>query len=317
MTLFSRTIRRVFIFLALLGSLGAAWAQGTSAAALEPAEIKRQLASGARHGLLFEMTRGEQRGWLWGTMHVGRPGVLPLDAEVMRAVQQVKAIAVEVDITDTARMQSAVMKHAFYPAGHTLADDLSADDLGKLDAWLSTRGIPRASAVTMRPWMLGATLVIVEAQRNGLSPELGADGVLIGVARAAQKPVREIETIDEQFVALGTGSSKEQANELMELVNALQSGEEIDELTTLAQAWLAADQAGLEAAMQRLRADTRASAKRSVDQVILGRNRRMAERIEAMMRNEPTLAAVGALHLVGSESVIDELTKRGWQIKRR
>ena len=165
--------------------------------------------------------------------------------------------------------------------------------------------------------MLGATLVIVEAQRSGLTPELGADGVLIGIARGANKPVREIETIDEQFKVLAGGSAKEQAADLMELIDALQSGEELSELGALAQAWLAADLAGLEAALDRLRSDPRASAQRSVDLVIIGRNRAMAERIEGMLAREPVLAAVGALHLVGKDSVIEELTKRGWTVKRR
>jgi len=43
----------------------------------------------------------------------------------------------------------------------------------------------------------------------------------------------------------------------------------------------------------------------------------MAERIDAMLQREPTLAAVGALHLVGDQSVLVELTKRGWTIKPR
>jgi uncharacterized protein len=315
-TLWSTMWRLVFAL--MLGvNLQTSWAQTTTASPIDPAEIKRQLDSGVRHGLLFELTRGDQHGWLYGTMHVGKPGVLPIDADVMRAVQQVKAIAVEVDITDSARMQAAVRRYAYYPSGRTLADDLSADDLRKLDAWLATRGIPRESALALKPWMLGATLVIVEAQRSGLSAELGADGVLIGIARAAHKPVREIETIDEQFDVLASGSAKEQASDLMELIGSLQSGEELSELTTLAQAWLAADRAGLEAALDRLRSDPRASAQRSVDQVIIGRNRRMAERIDAMLRREPTLAAVGALHLVGGQSVLDELSKRGWTIKPR
>ena len=308
---------RLVFALMLWSNLQSSWAQTAAASPIAPAEIKRQLDSGVRHGLLFELKRGDQHGWLYGTMHVGKPGVLPIDAEVMRAVQQVKAIAVEVDITDSARMQAAVRRYAYYPSGRTLADDLSADDLRKLDAWLATRGIPRESALALKPWMLGATLVIVEAQRSGLSAELGADGVLIGIARAAHKPVREIETIDEQFDVLAAGSAKEQAADLMELIGSLQSGEELSELTTLAQAWLAADRPGLEAALDRLRSDPRASAQRSVDQVIIGRNRRMAERIDAMLQREPTLAAVGALHLVGDQSVLVELTKRGWTIKPR
>ncbi len=310
-------LARIALALLLCTCALAVRAQSVSAASIDAEEAKRQLESEVRHGLLFELTRGDKRGWLYGTMHVGKPGVLPIDGQVMRAVQQVKAIAVEVDITDTPRMQAAVRKHAFYPSGRSLAGDLTPDELRKLDTWLAARGIPRESALTMRPWMLGATLVIVEAQRSGLTPELGADGVLIGIARSANKPVREIETIDEQFKVLAGGSAKEQAADLMELIDALQSGEELSELGALAQAWLAADQAGLEAALDRLRSDPRASAQRSVDLVIIGRNRAMAERIEGMLAREPVLAAVGALHLVGKDSVIEELTKRGWTVKRR
>lgn len=304
-----------------VGSWTSAWNACAQVSAevpvLDAAEVKRQLSSGARRGLLFELTKGERRAYLFGTLHLGKPGLLPLDAEVMRAVGQVGTIAVEVDVTDAARMQAAVERSAMYPDGRSLADDLSAADLVQVEAWLVERGIPRAQAIRMRPWMLNATLVVVEAQRLGLIPGLGADVVLLGVARAARKPVRELETIDEQFAALGAGSAQQQAADLAELIQSLRSGQEIKDLGALVDAWFAADLGALEAGFDKMKNDPRPSAQRSFEEVVVGRNRRIAERLDALAGDGPVLAAVGALHLVGTGSVVEELGRMGWAVTRR
>lgn len=310
-SLFS-VLLRLFAALAFLAGAPGAWAQSVA----EPASTAAARTQ-ARHGVLYELRQGDRRAWLFGTMHVGRQGEPPLDAEVMRALQQVRVVAVELDVGDAERMQEGVRRLALYPAGRSLADDLTPAELAKVEAWLTERGLERAPALSMRPWMLGATLAMAEAQRAGLLAELGADVVLVGVARASGRTIREIESIEEQFAVLGAGDVKQQTAELMELIDGLRSGDELADMRALAQAWFAADRAGLDDALARMRADPRASARRMVQAVIVGRNARMAERIDAYARAEPVLAAVGALHLVGPGSVPEELARRGWTVTSR
>jgi uncharacterized protein YbaP (TraB family) len=87
----------------------------------------------------------------------------------------------------------------------------------------------------------------------------------------------------------------------------------------LVKAWLARDLA----AMWRISregvdasAETRRLNEVFLQRVLVARNGRMAERMDARMKEGGAFVAIGALHLYGADGVLARLQKRGWKVSR-
>ncbi|MGA0586194.1 TraB/GumN family protein [Dyella sp. KRB-257] len=245
--------------------------------------------------------------YLFGTIHL-----LPKDADwhypaLDRALAHSGALVVEITDDSPANMTALVLRLGM-DAAHPLSSLLSSGDFHRLDLAARKAGLPGTTTLNvMRPWLAALTLTLAPLTRAGLDPARGVDRQLRDMMTKAGKPVRALETAEEQIHFLADMPTRLQLDMLRQTVH------EADHASVELQALLDAWQAGDDAAIARLenelmRRETPALYRR----LLVQRNAAWAGRIKAMLDTPGTVfIAVGAAHLAGPDSVQAQLHKLG------
>ena len=301
-----------------ISTIFAGW---NGAAAQSPAAPAVEQSGGARadgaskRGLLYEVKSGAGTVYVFGTIHVGKPDFYPLDAVVNDAFAASGTLYLEVNLSDTSLVMSASTM-ASYPEGTSLDRKLSPSLKSKLDAALDRYRLPKEAAMRMKPWMLGQTLLLIEASRRGYDPAYSSEMHLLGLAAAQRKEVRGLETLAEQFAIFDGMPESAQVKFLEDIVDALDSPSMAKDLDALVSAWAHGDARELEDELARERAEGTAFARDVLPRLVDDRNRTMADRIADLARSgKTTFVAVGALHLVGPNGVVALLRGRGMTVR--
>jgi uncharacterized protein YbaP (TraB family) len=311
------SIRFVRLFLlCLLVGWQAAWAEpAPDTTAPSQAEILKQLQQAPARGLFYEVRKGGQTAYLYGTIHLGRADFYPLDLATTRALAQSSELVVEVDTTQTAKVQAALLQHALLPRGQTL-DTVLPPELGKrLNTQADAQGLPKAAIQPVKPWMAALTLTVGLIQETGYDPGLATDSYLIQLAKQFGKPVAELESATEQFNLFDRMPEAEQLAFLEESLGLLESHQAQTDLEALVAAWLASDEKALRQLWQKSLRDSPRSAAWMEGALYRERNSRMASRIDQMVAGGHTpFVAVGAIHLTGEAGLPALLQAKGYRV---
>ncbi|UYY57922.1 TraB/GumN family protein [Sphingomonas sp. S2-65] len=243
--------------------------------------------------------------YLFGTVHVLKPGLSWFDEAVKTAFDKSDQLVVEMIEPDQAAIQQLVMKMAVNPAGPTLTEKLPAD---KRDAYVKAMadvGIPAPAFDRLDPWVAAITLGVAGLPKLGYDPNSGADKVLTAAAKSANKPVQGLETIEQQ---LGYFDGLPEPLQVKFLVSTVDDYSKIGSmLDTMIKSWSAGDADTLGKTMNEELRDTPEIAK----VLLADRNMRWADWIQTRMAQPGTVfVAVGAGHLAGADSVQAQLAKR-------
>jgi uncharacterized protein YbaP (TraB family) len=297
-----------------LAGLSVAAAQSPAAPSVEQTP-GRLAGDAAKRGLLYEVKSGAGTVYLFGTIHVGKSEFYPLDAKVNDAFAASGTLYLEVNLSDASLAMNASAM-ATYPEGTSLDRKLSPSLKNKLGAALDRYRLPKEAASRMKPWMLGQTLLLMEATRRGYDPAFSAEMHLLGLAAAQRKEVRGLETLSEQFAIFDRMPESAQVKFLEDILDALESPGMARDLDALVAAWSHGDARELEDELMRERGEDTAFARDVLPRLLDDRNRTMAERIADLARTgKTTFVAVGALHLVGPNGVVALLRARGMAVR--
>ncbi len=243
--------------------------------------------------------------YLFGTVHVLRPGLSWFDEAVKTAFDASDQVVLELVMPDDATAQAAVMKHAVNTSGTTLTAMLPEADRGPYIKSLASAGLPPTALDQFQPWFAATNLSIMTLMKAGYDANSGAEKVITAAAKDAGKPVSGLETMDQQL-GFFSGLSKESQVALLtstveELPNATKMTDD------MVAKWGAGDPQGLGDLLNESLRETP-----ELSKVLLAdRNARWAEWIETRMAKPGTVfIAVGAGHLAGSDSVQAMLGKR-------
>lgn len=263
-----------------------------------------------RHPLfLWRFESPTARLYLAGSMHVMKPTLHPLPAQLEAAFAQSDAIAVEVNTLAVSgeRMAAILREHGFLPDGDSLVDVVPAATLTRLREHLAAQSVPYDAVAPMKPLLIATQLAVNRLTALGYFPQFGVDQYFL--ARAGSRRVLELETFEEQLALLGSPSIEVQNDALTLTLEQLDGIEPV--LTEMVVAWLAGDDDALRRAFDEQSPQTEAYAafnRRLLDE----RNVTMANRIEEYLSaGGRYFVLVGAAHLAGSGSVIEVLEKRG------
>ncbi len=308
------TTRTVTGWVAALLALVATW---TSAPA----------AGGSTTGtpFLWEGRHGTSRLSLFGTIHVPDARVLDLAPAVRAAFARADRVVTEIplDTSSQATMAAALL----LPDGQRLRAIIGEARFARLEARVGATVTPRAPHVApllvgmldrLKPWAAMAQLATLEYLPDLLEGRVSLDAQLYADAQAAGKQVGGLETIAEQAGAFEAFSVAEQAALLDAALRQLESPGEGPTSASLVQWYLDGDGDRLAAALATSPGDE-ALARKFEAEVLIARNHRMADRIDALRRQAPgetLFVAVGALHLVGRDNLPQRLEALGYDITR-
>jgi hypothetical protein len=205
--------------------------------------------------------------------------------------------------------------------GTALDSDLSPPLAGKLKQWesanaagLQKMGLPPQALQMFQPWFVGLVISMVQMADHGLDPRLGLDQHLGAEAAAKGKPTSGLETGAQQIAFLAQMDHEEQLQFLSEAIDESQEGSQ--ELETLHAAWRAGD---IRTLWNGMAADMKRQYPKLYAHINIERNDAWVPKIEQRLSapgHDDTLVVVGALHLLGSDGVVEKLRAKGYKVER-
>ena len=274
-------------------------------------------ASGVNQGALFTMKANGHTMYLFGTIHVGQPGFYPLEPRIAAAIAGASTLALEIDPNeDPAKLALALQLYGRAAPGASTGE-MAPVLRERLRKVVQKAGIDAGAIASFRPWLVATVLAMAEYASQGYRADLSVDAHLAQLARKARVPVIGLESASSQMGLFDRLSNAEQMAFLEESIDLIESGKQHAEVRQIVEAWRTADQRIFDDIAARTASDTSISG-RFVKKVLLDeRNVAIADKLAALLRRDDNaVAAIGVLHLIGSDSVPALLGARGVIVER-
>lgn len=293
--------------------VAASFVGSTAAHAAPAAPLTAAPKSGAP--AMWRVTDGDSRIYLFGTFHLLPKGVTWTTPAYKTAMADAEITVVEVDTTSSyakSTMSALVYERGVNPSYETLSDILGAARFAKLAAVAERYGLSPKSLQPMRPWL--ATLSVSAAALNaaGFDRGFGVERAVLADAKAEDDMVAFLETVEGQIKALAAFDGPDMLANVDLTITQLNTFNET--MPPMLAAWLKGDVATLD----RLSSDDmRRTAPGAYKAMLVDRNRNWIPMIEHWLaKKSDYFIAVGAAHLVGRDSVIAMLQKKGLKVER-
>ncbi len=279
---------------------------GPASAQTAPAATAATTATVDADPALWVIKKGDATVYLFGTVHVLKPGLSWFDEEVKAAFDRSDRLILELPDVDEAASQPLVLKLATDTSGVPLTQKLPAADRAAYEKALTGLGIPTAAFDKFEPWFAAINLGLIPLLKLGYDPNSGAEKTLLAAAKKVKKPVAGFESLEQQLGYFDTMPEKLQIKYLGETVKNLpKAGATID---TMVAEWAKGDPDALAKTL-----NEGLDAQPELGKLLLAdRNKRWAVVINDLLsRPGTTFIAVGAGHLAGNASVQHQLKRYG------
>ena len=270
-------------------------------------EIRAQVPPDPHPLYLWEYRQGASTVYLAGSIHVLKPSLYPLPAQLTTAFQQSDYLVLEVNTEQypPAILQQQTMKHALLPAGQTLQSALPEPLARRLGDRLAAYGMSLQALASAKPAMVMNQLVIARLMAMGYLPDYGVERHFLSLRTSQQ--ILELESLDAQLRLL---FDQPAATQVQLLADTLDMELEIEPLLAdMLTAWLSGDDARF---LELFKAQSGDSAlAEAFNRTLLDdRNLVMADKIRGYL-NEPGsyFVLVGAAHLIGDEGIVALLSR--------
>ncbi|MDE2758116.1 MAG: TraB/GumN family protein [Acidobacteriota bacterium] len=263
-------------------------------------------------GCLWEVSSEKGTLFLLGTVHLLKPGTHVVSPAAKAAFEQAQTILLELDLDEA---ESPASRQLFARKallqGETLKDKVSSETLALAVEKTEALGLPFDRLSNLKPWSLSLSLTLFKLQALGFDPRHGVDRYYFDQGKQAGKEIGALETMEFQLDLFDGMSDRLQEEFLRQTLADLDLLEE--ETEQLVQAWSQGEVKVLEELMEKSFEDYPGLYQR----LVVERNKNWVLRIEPLL-NRPgtTLVVVGALHLVGTESVVELLKKQGYTVRQ-
>ena len=270
----------------------------------------------AGEGLLWRIEKpGVAPSHLFGTFHAGDPRLIAVANKAQPLIRRAAVVATELgDMSQSAK--------AMAMAG-TLISGVSADNrslalvegeekraaLARLG---EERGLDKASLDAMAPWMLVGLFALPVCELGRADREI-VDEKVMTTARTAKVAIEALESVEEQLDAIKSIDPKLIGDYLG--VIAERPALIDDGFATMVSLYAASRVGAIEAAMKH---GLKLTPKQSLltedvsKRLVTDRNKVMAQRATPLLEKGNAFVAVGALHLVGEQGIVELLRKDGW-----
>lgn len=266
--------------------------------------------------LLWKVSDADNAVYLLGSFHMLRASDYPLSQDAEAAFADAASLMLEIspEEAESPELRKAMMEAALRRDGSSLANELGTDTWTQLQAWGQRNSMPPEALSMFETWFVGLTVSLVEMSKQGLDPKLGLDQHFMEKARKAGKPAVGLEKAADQISLLDGMDAQEQVQLVKQSLEEADKGPEYTE--RLHRAWRKgeADYIWRETALELKREFPRLYQRINVE-----RNDRWLPQIEQRLKqpgSDNTLVVVGALHLLGSDGVVEKLRAKGYKVER-
>jgi uncharacterized protein len=248
--------------------------------------------------------------YLFGTVHILKPGLGWFDEGVKEAFDKSDRLVLEMVEPPQAETQALFMKMAMDQSGKTLRSKMTEGDRAIYEGALTKIGLPVEGLDPFDPWAAAVTIQVLAMQKKGFDANSGAEKQLSAAAKASNKPIGGVETMEYQLGVFDSMSEAEQIKFLIEGAKVIDDAEAtMDRMVNL---WAAPDPEGLAKLM-----NEGMTSPALYYALLTKRNANWAKWIsEQMAKPGTTFMAVGAGHLSGATSVPALLPAYGLSAER-
>jgi len=267
---------------------------------------------------MWEVSDGDSKVWLFGSMHLVPPGTEWRTALFDETLAKADKVYFEADVGPWGILGATIwmLKSGFNNAQHPWLPTLTADETQKLTDAITPLGMKLDSLGAYEPW-LAAMLIeqkalevptagsTTPAAKTVAGPDMVVEGELVPERKAY------FETVAQQLNMMSALPRDQQITSLMATLDDLHgSSGQLDAMTS---DW----STGNTDALIKLIASDPETSGAMADTMLYGRNRNWIPVIDGMLKqNQQDLIIVGAAHLVGDGSVTDLLSKAGFTVTR-
>jgi uncharacterized protein YbaP (TraB family) len=267
--------------------------------------------SAARH-TLWSLQGKSNTVYLLGSVHFLSPSEqLPAAINAAYAESETLIMEIDMDDMDPIEMQRLTLELGMLPPDQTLAQVLGPQAYARTSAEARKLGLDPALLNRFRPWLAALTLVQLNLVKMGLDPNSGVERRLTAQAATDGKEIRGLETLQLQLGLLAGLPETMQREFLMySIEDTERAAQEVDKLIA---AWRIGDSKAL--------ADLLTEGFERYPDIYrpltTDRNRRWIADIENLLDDrDDYLVVVGALHLVGKDSVVELLERNGHKVRQ-
>lgn len=271
-------------------------------------------------GLLWKISGNklEEPSYLFGTHHLVPVSHLDNIDGLDEAFLSTKQTVGEVDLNNMGEMQMQLMLASLMPEGESYEALLNDEERALLDKTLKEYvGSGLDQFGQMKPAMLNTLLSVMMYKKLYPSEENGMsmDEHFQKEARDRYRQTLGLELVQDQIdVLFGSQSIERQAESLLCTIENMEYGKkQMDKLMT---AYYAQDLTAMAKLFEEDDPDNPCpSTQEEKDKMNKARNEKWMKKLPEMMREKPSFIAVGCLHLVGKDGLINLLRKEGYKVE--
>jgi len=251
--------------------------------------------------------------YLLGSIHVLRESDHPLPDVLETIYDDAEQLVMEIDMDDLNPFSAQLIMTELGtdPDGRTLRELLGTSTDSEASRKAQALGLDLAMVDNSEPWFAALLITQLRLMMLGFDPGFGVEQQFLERARADGKKIHGLETIREQLAALDKLPLSAQRKFL---IQTLDEAADVDsEMDTVVAAWKTGNTRELERVLLAGLADTPTV----YESLLVQRNRNWARKIRELADDsENYLIIVGAMHLVGDDSVLRMLAASGYSARQ-
>lgn len=272
-----------------------------------------------KNPFLWEVKKEKLTFYFFGTMHLGDPKLQTLPRALKDVIDKSDEVRTEIPMDARLQMKSAALM--MRSDNKSLQEIISKPLYERTENYIKQINpqLTLAPFDKMKVWALSTVTSMLENQLK-YPMQQAIDSEIYSYAQSKHKGVGGIETIEEQVRAMDTFSLNEQIMGLESTLDYLErNGDFMEEMKTL---YLRGDEkmmmSFIEGTMFKIEKYKKFEDK-FMQVLLYDRNRLMAQRIEHLLKEEPTkryFFAFGVMHFLGQQSIVEYFERKGYSVSR-
>ena len=261
---------------------------------------------------VWEISKGKNKIYIGGSIHLLRPSDYPLPKEFDAAFQKADVLVFEADIDklSSAGAANQFMNKMTYTDGKTLKSVLSEKTYIALEDKLLGYPIPMQDLDKLKPSMAILALMAVNMNRLGITAD-GIDKYYYDKAKKENKRIQYLEMVDYQIDLLSKIGDGREDEFVMHSLDELKTME--NDLSLLISAWRRGSTTLITSQimeMQRKYPDL-------YQAMLVQRNKKWLSKIENFINdNHIEFIIVGEAHLHGADGLLNLLAEKDYKVRQ-